>query len=59
MLVAGLSNGLLDMYQLPGFEPVHVLSVSRERISCCAFNATGDWIAGASAPSSSSSSSSV
>lgn len=45
VLVVGFSNGLFELYQLPEFQLVHTLSVSRERISTVTFNATGDWIA--------------
>jgi periodic tryptophan protein 2 len=31
--------------QMPGFEPIHTLSVSRERISTVAFSEGGDWLA--------------
>jgi hypothetical protein len=45
VLVVGFSNGLFDLYQLPEFQQIHALSVSRERISALAFNAAGDWLA--------------
>ncbi len=47
VLVVGTSSGLMDLYQLPGFEVLHALSVSRERVTSVAFNKTGDWVAGA------------
>eukprot|EP00959_Pyramimonas_sp_CCMP1952_P101373 2120625-Pyramimonas_sp.AAC.1 len=31
--------------ELPGFEPIHTLSVSRERVSTVAFNESGEWLA--------------
>jgi len=45
LLVAGLTSGLFDIYQLPGWENIQTLSISRERVSSLAFNHTGDWIA--------------
>lgn len=47
VLVVGTSSGLMDLYQMPGFEVLHALSVSRERVTSVAFNKTGDWVAGA------------
>ncbi len=46
VLVTGLSTGIFDLHQLPSFEPIQTLSISRERITSLAFNAAGDWIAG-------------
>ncbi len=46
VLVVGTSTGLMDLYQLPNFEPIQALSVSRERITSLTFNENGDWIAG-------------
>jgi periodic tryptophan protein 2 len=45
VLVAGFSNGLFELYQLPEFQVLQTLSVSHERISSAAFNAGGDWLA--------------
>lgn len=46
LLVVGTSSGLFDMYQLPGFENLQKLSISRERVSSVAFNTTGGCLAG-------------
>eukprot|EP00898_Chlorokybus_atmophyticus_P000595 jgi/Chlat1/1536/Chrsp122S01805 len=45
LLVVGFSSGVFGLYQMPGFESIHRLSVSRERIDSVAFNGTGDWLA--------------
>ncbi|GFR41863.1 hypothetical protein Agub_g2644, partial [Astrephomene gubernaculifera] len=45
LLAVGFSNGVFDLYQLPDFDNLHTLSVSRERISSLAFNGGGDWLA--------------
>lgn len=44
MLVVAFTNGIFDLYELPAFRNVHTLSVTRERISAAAFNATGSWV---------------
>lgn len=44
MLVAAFTNGIFDLYELPAFQNVHTLSVTRERISSATFNATGNWV---------------
>ena len=44
MLVVAFTNGIFDLYELPGFQNVHTLSVTRERISSAAFNAAGNWV---------------
>jgi periodic tryptophan protein 2 len=45
MMVAGFSSGTFDLYQLPAFENVHMLSVSRESITAVTFSERGDWLA--------------
>jgi periodic tryptophan protein 2 len=45
MLVAGFSTGIFTLYKMPGFEMVHTLSVSRERLSSVKFSDSGDWLA--------------
>jgi uncharacterized membrane protein YphA (DoxX/SURF4 family) len=44
MLVVAFTNGIFDLYELPAFQNVHTLSVTRERISSAAFNAGGNWV---------------
>ena len=47
MLCAGFGHGVFTMHRLSPdrFEHVQTLSVSQEKISACAFDETGDWIA--------------
>ncbi|KAL6746228.1 WD40-repeat-containing domain protein, partial [Haematococcus lacustris] len=45
LLVVGISTGLFDIYQMPGFENIQTLSISREKISALAWNPSGDWLA--------------
>lgn len=45
MLVVAFTNGIFDLYELPAFQNVHTLSVTRERISSATFNAAGNWVA--------------
>lgn len=45
ILVAGFSNGLFELLQLPDFAVLQTLSVSQQRISAAAFSAAGDWLA--------------
>lgn len=44
MLVVAFTNGIFDLYEMPGFRSVHTLSVTRERLSAAAFNSTGSWV---------------
>ena len=45
MLVTAFSTGQFLLHQLPAVELIQTLSISREKISSVAFNATGEWIA--------------
>jgi periodic tryptophan protein 2 len=45
VLVAGLSNGVFELLQLPDCEPLHALSASREAVTAAAFSPRGDWVA--------------
>lgn len=44
-LVVGFSSGLFSLRDLPDFTEVHALSISQEKISSVAFNASGEWLA--------------
>ena len=44
MLVVGFTNGIFDLYEMPAFQNVHTLSVTRERISAATFNTAGNWV---------------
>lgn len=45
LLVAAFSSGHFIMHQLPEFEHLQSLSISRHRISAIQFNSSGEWIA--------------
>ena len=47
LLCAGFGHGVFTMHRLSpdAFEHVQTLSVSQEKVSACAFDETGDWIA--------------
>lgn len=44
-LVVGFSSGLFSLWDMPDFQSVHILSISQEKISSVAINATGEWLA--------------
>ncbi|KAK9915110.1 hypothetical protein WJX75_004822 [Coccomyxa subellipsoidea] len=45
IMVVAFSSGIFDIYQLPAFENVHMLSVSREAITAVTISQRGDWVA--------------
>ncbi|KAL8667798.1 MAG: hypothetical protein Q9202_000262 [Teloschistes flavicans] len=45
LLVAGFSNGLFGLYELPDFNMIHTLSVSQQGIDHVAINKSGEWLA--------------
>ncbi|KAL3685326.1 hypothetical protein R1sor_003348 [Riccia sorocarpa] len=45
LLVVGFANGTFGLYQLPDFTCLHLLSISREKITSASFNDTGNWLA--------------
>jgi periodic tryptophan protein 2 len=45
ILVAGFSNGIFGLYQLPDFSTLHMLSVSKEKLTTVSFNSSGEWLA--------------
>ncbi|CAM6092951.1 unnamed protein product [Calypogeia fissa] len=49
LLVAGFSSGTFGLYQLPEFTCLHLLSISREKITSAVFNESGNWLAFGSA----------
>ena len=51
LLVVGFDSGVFGLYMLPDCSAVHSLSMGRARITSARINASGDWIAFASAPS--------
>lgn len=44
LLVVGFSTGVFGLWELPSFTNVHTLSISQEKISSVAINATGEWL---------------
>ncbi|KAK7303555.1 hypothetical protein RJT34_14462 [Clitoria ternatea] len=44
MVVVGFSNGVFGLYQMPDFVCIHLLSISREKITTAVFNDLGNWL---------------
>ncbi|XP_043721408.1 periodic tryptophan protein 2 [Telopea speciosissima] len=44
IVVVGFSNGVFGLYQMPDFVCIHLLSISREKISTAVFNELGNWL---------------
>lgn len=44
LLVVGFSNGVFGLYQMPDFVCLHLLSMSREKITTAVFNELGNWL---------------
>ncbi|KAH7277624.1 hypothetical protein KP509_39G059700 [Ceratopteris richardii] len=45
MLVAGFAHGIFGIYQMPDFTCIHLLSISKQKLTTSVFNGTGNWIA--------------
>jgi periodic tryptophan protein 2 len=45
LLVIGFDSGLFALYEMPGFNCIHTLSISQAAIQTIAINSTGAWIA--------------
>ncbi|EPE05069.1 periodic tryptophan protein 2 [Ophiostoma piceae UAMH 11346] len=45
MLVAGFSNGVFCLYEMPDFNMVHTLSISQSDIDHVSINSSGEWLA--------------
>ncbi|KAL2212044.1 WD40 repeat-like protein [Sarocladium strictum] len=45
LLVAGFTNGLFSLYELPDFNEIHKLSISQNDIDFVTINKTGEWLA--------------
>ncbi|QKX61291.1 uncharacterized protein TRUGW13939_08439 [Talaromyces rugulosus] len=45
LLVVGFSNGLFGLYEVPGFNNIHMLSVSQSNIDFVTINKSGEWLA--------------
>lgn len=44
LAVVGFSNGVFGLYQMPDFICIHLLSISREKITTAVFNDLGNWL---------------
>ncbi|CAI0450777.1 unnamed protein product [Linum tenue] len=44
MVVVGFSSGVFGLYQMPDFVCIHLLSISREKITTAVFNEIGNWL---------------
>ncbi|CAI4210364.1 unnamed protein product [Parascedosporium putredinis] len=45
LLVAGFSNGIFGLYEMPDFNMIHTLSISQNNIDFVTINKTGEWLA--------------
>lgn len=45
LLVAGFSNGLFVLYEMPDFNMIHTLSISQNEIDFVTINQSGEWLA--------------
>ncbi len=45
LIVAGFSNGLFGLYELPEFNMIHTLSISQNDIDFVTINESGEWLA--------------
>ncbi|KAI0834156.1 periodic tryptophan protein 2 [Hypoxylon sp. FL0890] len=45
LLVAGFSNGLFGLYEMPDFNMIHTLSISQNEIDFVTINKSGEWLA--------------
>ncbi|KAM7219941.1 WD40-repeat-containing domain protein [Rhypophila decipiens] len=45
LLVAGFSNGLFGLYEMPDFNMIHTLSISQNDIDFVTINKSGEWLA--------------
>ncbi|KAI0598168.1 WD40-repeat-containing domain protein [Biscogniauxia sp. FL1348] len=45
LLVAGFSNGVFGLYEMPDFNSIHTLSISQNDIDFVTINKSGEWLA--------------
>ncbi|KAF9010038.1 WD40-repeat-containing domain protein [Cyathus striatus] len=45
LLIVGFSTGIFGLWEMPSFTNIHTLSISQEKISSVAINASGEWLA--------------
>lgn len=44
LVVVGFSSGVFGLYKMPDFTCIHLLSISREKITTATFNDLGNWL---------------
>ncbi|KAJ2688489.1 U3 snoRNP protein [Coemansia spiralis] len=49
LLVLGFASGVFGIWEMPEFNKIHSLSISRKKINTVAINPTGEWLAFGSA----------
>ena len=45
LIVAGFSNGIFGLYEMPDFNMIHTLSISQNKIDNVTLNCSGEWLA--------------
>ena len=45
LIVAGFSNGIFGLYEMPDFNMIHTLSISQNTIDNVILNSSGEWLA--------------
>ncbi|KAJ2157458.1 U3 snoRNP protein [Coemansia sp. RSA 552] len=45
LMVLGFTNGVFGLWEMPSFNMIHSLSISRKKINTIAINPTGEWLA--------------
>ncbi|KAL1881905.1 U3 snoRNP protein [Diaporthe australafricana] len=45
LMVAGFSNGIFGLYEMPDFNMIHTLSISQNDIDFVTINKSGEWLA--------------
>jgi periodic tryptophan protein 2 len=45
LLVAGFSNGIFSLHEMPNFYMIHTLSISQNKVDCVTINKSGEWLA--------------
>ncbi|RBQ98222.1 hypothetical protein VDGD_01473 [Verticillium dahliae] len=45
LLVAGFSNGIFGLYEMPDFNQIHTLNISQNEIDFVTINKSGEWLA--------------
>lgn len=45
LIVAGFSNGLFGLYEMPDFNQIHTLNISQNDIDFVTINKSGEWLA--------------